>query len=63
MQYFTDFGTIEADSQESANTLAYVRWLEDGWAQGGYRPTTREEFETSHPELKNFQDFKRAGRS
>lgn len=55
--YFTDYGLIEADSQEEANRAAHLRWLEDGWAQGGYHPMTREEFEAEYIS-KNFQDFK-----
>lgn len=56
--YFTSFGMIDAPDQQTADRLAYVRYLEDGWRQGGYYPMTREEFEASHPEaaLENNQD-------
>lgn len=59
MSYFTDFGTIDAPDQETADREAYKRWLEDGWAQGGYAPMTREEFEIEYlAGLKNFQTIK-----
>jgi hypothetical protein len=48
MRYFTSFGEIEAESQDDANRAAYVRWLEEGWAQGGYKPMTRAEFEAQY---------------
>jgi len=50
--HFTNYGEIEAEDQETANRLAYRRWLEQGWAQGGYHPMTRAEFETEHPEVR-----------
>jgi hypothetical protein len=50
--YYTNFGVIDAEDEETANRLAYRRWLEEGWAQGGYKPMTREEFERTHPEVR-----------
>jgi hypothetical protein len=50
--FFTNYGVIEAANQETANRLAYIHWLEEGWAQGGYYPMTREEFEAEHPEVR-----------
>jgi hypothetical protein len=50
-RYFTSFGFASAKSQERANEIACRDWLEDGWAQGGYKPMGRGEFEAAHPEL------------
>lgn len=56
-----DYGVIDrlkGETAEAAGQRAYVRWLEEGWEHGGYKPMTREEFEAEHPALKSFQDFK-----
>jgi hypothetical protein len=50
MHYFTNYGEIDAPDQETADRLAYKRWLEEGWAQGAYHPMTREQFEAEFAE-------------
>lgn len=51
-RFVTDFGVIDAPTKHDADRLAYRRWLEDGWRQGGYKPMSREQFESRYPAVK-----------